>query len=234
MVPMRRWLVAPVLRWRAAVLVSLVLSLLGCGSSQPVRPDRFYSLEPPVLEGPSGAPAPVVLLVNNLGARGFLGGRAIVYRTSDQPLVAQRYEELLWEDPPTRAIAYALVGAIRSAGVVDTVVVLADRARFDLLLGGEVERFEHLPTDSPPRVAATINLALVRAEDRSTLASRQYSGEEPVGGDTPDAMAEAFNRLTGRLVAEVVRDLQALKQRLANKPAPQAKSGKKLGPNERD
>lgn len=204
--------------WRAAVLVPLVLALQGCGSAQPIRQDRFYSLEPVSLTGPTGTPARVVLLVNNLGARGFLGGRAIVYRTREEPLVARRYDDLLWEDPPTRAIAHALVGAIRSAGVVDTVVVPADRARFDLLLGGEVERFEHRPTDAPPRVAVTINLALVRAEDRGTLASRQYSGEEPVNGDTPDAMAEAFNRLTARLMAEVVRDLEALRPRLARGP----------------
>jgi len=206
--------------WRAAVLLPLVLSLLGCGSSQPVRPDRFYSLEPQALQGSVGAPAPVVLLVNNLGARGFLGGRAIVFRTREQPLVVQRYEELLWEDPPTRSIAHALVNAIRSAGVVAAVVVPADRASFDLLLGGEVERFEHLPTDDPPRVGATINLALVGAEDRNTIASRQYSGEEPVGGDNPEAMAEAFSRLTARLMAEVVRDLQSLKPRLTGSRAP--------------
>ncbi|MGE5155032.1 MAG: ABC-type transport auxiliary lipoprotein family protein [Bdellovibrio bacteriovorus] len=206
----------------AAPVLVLALGLSGCGSSQPLRPDLFYSLEPAMVAGTGGAPAPVVLLVNNLGARGFLGGRAIVFRTSDQPLVAQRYEELLWEDPPSRAVAQALVGAIRSAGIVEVVVVPADRAHFDLLLGGEVERFEHRPTDSPPRVAATINLALVRATDRATLASRQYSGEEPVTGDTPDAMAEAFNRLTARLMTEVVRDLQALKPRLAPSPAPRA------------
>lgn len=200
---------------QASILVPLVLWLSSCGSAQPVRPDRFYSLEPAVLEGPAGAPAPVVLLVNNLGSRGFLGGRAIVFRTHEQPLVAQRYEDLLWEDPPTRSIAQALVSAIRNAELVEFVVVPTDRARFDLMLGGEVERFEHLPTDSPARVAASINLALVRATDRSTLATRRYSGEEPVQGATPDAMAEAFNRLTARLMAEVVRDLQSLRPRLA-------------------
>jgi cholesterol transport system auxiliary component len=200
---------------QASILVPLVLWLSSCGSAQPVRPDRFYSLEPAVLEGPAGPPAPVVLLVNNLGSRGFLGGRAIVFRTREQPLVAQRYEDLLWEDPPTRSIAQALVSAIRNAELVEFVVVPTDRARFDLMLGGEVERFEHLPTDSPPRVAASINLTLVRATDRSTLATRRYSGEEPVQGATPDAMAEAFNRLTARLMAEVVRDLQSLRPRLA-------------------
>jgi cholesterol transport system auxiliary component len=211
------------------VVVPLALALQGCGSTPPARPDRFYSLAPPVLAAPSGPPAPAVLLVNNLGARGFLGGRAIVFRTREQPLVAQRYEDLLWEDPPARALAQALVTAIRSSGVVEVVVVPADRARCDLFLGGEVERFEHLPTDTPPRVAATINLALVRADDRSAVATRQYRGEESVLGDTPDAMAEAFNRLTGRLTAQVVRDLQGLKPRLADRTAPQAESGDRIG-----
>ena len=208
--------------WRPAILGLLALGLHACGSAPPARPDRFYSLDPPVLEAPGARPAPVVLLVNNLGARGFLGGRAIVFRTRDQPLVAQRYEALLWEDPPPRAIARALVQAIRAAGVVEVVVVPADRARFDLLLGGEVERFEHLPTDTPPRVAGTINLALVRADDRSPIATHQYSAEEPVAGATPDAMAEAFNRLTARLMAEVVRDLQTLRPRLARGPRERA------------
>lgn len=218
-------------QWPLAVVVPLALSLQGCGSGPPARPDRFYSLEPPVLAVPTGPPAPAVLLVNNLAARGFLGGRAIVFRTQEQPLVAQRYEGLLWEDPPARALAQALVQAIRAAEVVEVVVVPADRARFDLLLGGEVERFEHLPTDTPPRVAATINLALVRADDRNPIVTRQYSSEEPVNGETPDAMAEAFNRLTGRLTAEVARDLQALKPRLSDQTAPQAKSGDRIARN---
>lgn len=218
MVPVIRHRLAWVLLRRALLLAPLILSLGGCGASQPVRPDRFFSLEPAVTEGPTGSPAPAVLLVNNLGARGFLGGRAIVFRTAEQPLMAQRYEDLLWEEPPTRAIAHALVGAIRAAGVFELVVVPADRARFDLLLGGEVERFEHRPTDRPPRVAATINLTLVRAQDRDTVVSRQLSGEEPVNGDSPEAMAEAFNRLTARLMAEVVRELRASRPRLTGKP----------------
>ncbi len=191
------------------------LSLLGCGSSAPLRPERFYSLDPPTQQGPVGKPAPAILLVNDLGARGFLGGRQIVFRTREEPLVAQRYDWLLWEDPPTRALAAALVKAVRAAAVFRFVVIPEDRARADYLLGGEVERFEHRPTDQPPRVAASFTLALVRASDRGSMTSRRYSGEEPVEGASPDAMAAAFNRLTARLMAEVVRDLQALRPHLA-------------------
>ncbi len=205
-----------VIRWVAAALPALTAALVltGCGASEPVKPDRFYRLDPVPLEGAEAAPAPAILLVHDLGARGLLGGRQIVYRTRESPLVAQRYEELLWEDPPSRAIAASLVSAVRAAGIFQYVVIPADRARADYLLGGEVERFEHLPTDRPPRVSASFTLALVRADDRGSMASRQYSGYEQVEGDTPDAMAGAFNRLTARLIAEAVLDLQALKPRL--------------------
>jgi len=196
-----------------AVLFALA-SLAGCGSSGPIKLDRFFRLDPAALEGPAGAPVPAILMVNDLAARGFLGSRAIPFRTREDPLVAQRYDDLLWEEPPARALARALVTALRAARVFAFVVVAAERARADYLLGGELERFEHLPTDQPPRVAATFHLALVRAEDRSVVATWEYSGKESVDADTPDAMIAAFNRLSARLAAAVVRDLQSAKPRL--------------------
>lgn len=201
------------LRPAIAALLSALL-LAACGTAEPIRQDTFYSLEPAPVEGPRGAPVPAILQVNDLAARGFLGGRQIVHRTKETPQVVQRYDNLLWEEPPSRAIAQALVGGLRAAAVFRFVVIPADRARPDYLLGGEVARFEHRPTDNPPSVAVTINLALVRADDRSSMASRQYSGEEPVESGTPDAMARAFERLTARLVAEAVRDIQAVRPRL--------------------
>ena len=40
------------------------LLLAGCGASEPLKPDRFYSLEPVPLEDTAEAPAPAILLVN--------------------------------------------------------------------------------------------------------------------------------------------------------------------------
>lgn len=204
--------------WALTLLAALLMA--GCGTSGPARPDRFYSLDPVPLIGPDGSTAPAILLVNDLAARGFLGGRQIVYRTREEPLVAQRYDDLLWEEPPTRTVAGLLVNAIRTAEVFRFVVIPADRARSDYILGGSVERFEHRPTDQPPRVLVSYNLTLVRSDDRGSMASRQYSGEEPVDGPTPDDMADAFNRLNARLAAEVVRDLQGLKPHLRGSPNP--------------
>ena len=73
---------------------------------------------------------------------------------------------------------------------------------------------------APPRVVGAVNLTLVRANDRRSIVGRQYRGEERVDGDSPEAMAEAFNRLVARLVAEAVRDLQAVKEQLVRTPGP--------------
>jgi cholesterol transport system auxiliary component len=155
------------------------------------------------------------LLVNDLAARGFLGGRQIVFRTQDRPLEVQRYNLFLWEEPPGRAIAGNLARALRTANLFEFVIRPAQRSRADLILGGELTRFEHLPTAGPPRVEADFSLTLVRGADRRSLFSRRYRGSEAVRAATPEAMARAFNRLASRLIDDAVRDLRSLGPRLS-------------------
>jgi cholesterol transport system auxiliary component len=195
-------------------ILTLIVAAAGCGSSAPIRPDLFYSLDPAPLEQPTGSPMPATLLVNDLAARGFLGGRQIVFRTPEEPLRVQRYEDLLWQEPVPRAISRNLATAIRAAELFEFTLIPADRGRADYLLGGEVERFEHLPTtgpgQQPARVVGTLNLAVVSARDRRSIQDRRYNREVDVRGDTPDDMIDAFNRLAALLAADVVRDLRTL------------------------
>jgi len=202
-------------RTALAILV-LALSLFGgCGTPEPAPQDRFYSLEPQLQTPPAtSVPLRATLLVNDLAARGFVGGREIVYRTRERPLEVQRYHLLLWEEPPARAIAGNLATAIRAAHLFEFVVAPAQRSRTDYILGGELHRFEHLPTAERPRVAADFTLTLLSSADRRTLFSKRYQGEEPVPGNAPEALARAFIRLAGRLVGQAVQDLQVLTPRL--------------------
>jgi len=199
---------------RCILLLLATFQLAGCATPEPADADRFFALEPaiPVSSGrPVGG---MTLLVNDLAARGFLGGRQIVYRTAEDPLEVKRYNQLLWEEPPGRALAQELASALREARLFDHVITPAQRARTDYLLGGEVTRFEHLPTDRPPRVRAEFTLTLLRGDDRRSLVAKRYAGEEPTDDDTPQAMIRAFDRLSARLLGEVVQDLQSLKPRL--------------------
>lgn len=194
-------------------LLAAAVSIAGCGGPAPPLRERFYALEPAFSVAPTRT-VPATLLVAPLRARGFAGGTQIVFRTRQEPLQVQRYHDFLWEQPPGGALAEALVAALRAAQVFAFVVTPADRARADLLLSGELVAFEHLPTDDPPRVRAELGLNLVDAHNRATRFAKTYSGEEPIAESTPAAMVEAFDRLSARLVRQVVRDLQALAPRL--------------------
>jgi len=195
------------------LLVSVLLS--ACGAPEPAQRDLFYSLAPRVPDaGATATPIRATLLVNDFAARGFLGGRQIVFQTRDQPLQVQRYNLFLWEEPPGRAIARDLAGALRTAGLFEFVITPAQRSRTDYILAGELDRFEHLPTAIRPQVVADFSLTLMGSADRRSLFSRRYQGQEPTAGDTPEAMIEAFNRLAGRLIGDAVRDLQSQRSRL--------------------
>jgi cholesterol transport system auxiliary component len=204
---------------RALLACALLASALlaGCGGER-LR-DLYFALQPEVSVQPSPRPIPGTLRVIPLTAQGFVAGDRIVYRTAQEPLQVYRYAELLWEEPPATAIANNLTAALRAAGVFEHVVTAADPARAQYLVTGELNRFEHRPTDNPPRVLAEMTLTLVRGQGRNVLVARNYAGEEPtaVGADgrtTPDAIVAAFNRLTGRLIGEVIADAQRAAPRL--------------------
>ena len=200
------------------ILICLLsLGLGGCGSPVTVKQDQYLSLVPPTapeLRGPSpaGGSSATDLQVNELAARGFLGGRQIIFRTTTDPWQTQRYDQLLWDEPVPRALSRHLAARIRAVGLFRFVLIPADRGNADYLLGGEVERFEHLPTATPPRVAGTLSLTLMRASDRRPLLVRRYDAEEIVAGETPAAMAAAATRLADRLAAAVVKDLRAWRE----------------------
>lgn len=203
----------PGIRLLAIALLAIPL-LSGCGSSGPPVLEQFYSLQPEIRVQPSQRATPGTLLVIPLAARGFVGGTQIVFRTAEEPLQVQRYDDLLWEQTPGRALAEALIAALRSARTFQYVISIADRARGDFILSGELTQLEHRPTASRPHVAASLNLTLVVGDDRATRFSKTYAGEQPTDASTPEAMVRAFNRLTGRLLSEAMSDLERLAPRL--------------------
>ncbi len=188
------------------LLISLLL-LTACGS-EPQRRDRFFVLEPPPAASVvNSRPQAATLVVQDFAVRGFLGGRQIVYRTREEPLELRRYDVYLWEQPPARALPRNLVEALRNAGLFSQVATAAERVRPDYRLSGELTRFEHRPTDSPPRVLVGFTLTLVSTQTRTMQLTRTYAGEETVRGERPEDMASAFNRLTRNLITQVIQDL---------------------------
>lgn len=198
-------------RLLAALGCLAALALGGCGGGEPVRRERFYSLDPVVQVSPVPRRFNGTLLVQPVAARGFVGGTQIVFRTADEPLRAQRYDDYLWEETPPHALSSALTKALRRSGMLEFVITPAQRARSDWILTGELQRMEHLPKANPPSVAMRFKLLIIDGNTRRPLLSSDYAGIEPVSGASPGDMASAFNRLAGRLIEQVVADLAKLR-----------------------
>lgn len=190
------------------------LALAACAAPGPVAVERFYSLAPVPAITPAAAPLPATLRVEPLAARGFVGGREIVFRTREEPLQVGRHRHHLWEQPPAAALGEALAQALREARLFQLVVTRDGGARADYRLGGRVIRFEHRPTDQPQGVAVAFELLLVADRDRRGLHAARYQGEEAMTADDPTEMVAAFERLSARLIGEAVRDLQAQRPQL--------------------
>jgi len=219
-----------------ALTLAATLLAVGCGGGERIR-DIYFALSSEVAVSPGSNTVPGTLRVSPLAARGFVGGSRIVYRTAEQPLQVQRYNELLWEEVPARALADDLLAALRAGKAFEHIVTAGDPARADYLLTGELARFDHLPTGWPPATATgqpamglktqttdgssglppgvsiEFSLALVDGGSRRLLVSKTFAGFEPTATDargrtTPEAMVDAFNRLAGRLIGELLRDIQ--------------------------
>lgn len=206
---------APMSLVRLAI-IALALLLAACAASGPVERDRYYRLSPAeaLAIAPAGRPVAATLRVDPLAARGFLGGREIVYRTGEAPHEVQRHQYHLWETPPAVALADALVEALRAARLFEFVADRSGGGRADYLLDGTLRAFEHHPDDRSARVVVAFDLILSDARTRRTRLMRSYRGEEPLAADDPSDMVAAFERLTARLIGEAVRDLQAERPRL--------------------
>ncbi|RNE88934.1 ABC-type transport auxiliary lipoprotein family protein [Marichromatium sp. AB31] len=191
-------------------LLLLAPLLLGaCAGGEPIERDRFYRLAPPPPPSTTTARLDASVQVRDLAARGFLGGRQILYRTRAEPREVGRYDSLLWEEPLPGALADALAEGLRAAGPFARVHAPAERVEADYVLSGELIRFEHLPEAEPPRVAATLGLTLQRARARTPLWRTRLTLDEPLAESTPAAMAAAFERLTAHLVEQAVTALAA-------------------------
>lgn len=197
---------------RLGLALSLSL-LISCSSTPPAEPVRYYTLDADSLEPQPARTPPIrgTLHVTRLTARGLLGGRALLYRAPDDSPEIQAYPRYLWQEPIAPAMTNLLVDQLRAAQVF-TQVTATGRTQTDYRLEGEIERYEHQPLHCPPRVRASIELALIRPRDRALLWSRNYVLEEPVGERTATAMVLAFNRLALALTQQVSADLRAWSQ----------------------
>ncbi len=181
-----------------------VLALAACGEAPP--PDRTYSLPLTERAGPLAQPkVDGTLMIDTFRTDAVLVGRRIAWRESPDDLVIRTYPNHLWNAQPPRLLQAHLHNCLGAANVAQNVVMPTDRARIDVILGGDILAFEqHRTGADSAEVAVTVDVRLSSRQTRDLIWQDRVSVTAPAASAAPEAaaaaLATALDALCGALV----------------------------------
>jgi ABC-type uncharacterized transport system auxiliary subunit len=186
-----------------ALLAVAAAGLAGCGAA---RPSKYYQLDVPAAP-PAGTNAyPVALLVGRITAPHLFRDDRIVYRAGPGQLGTYEYHR--WAEPPTDMLEAMLVRMLRDSGRYGSVQLLRSNARGEYIVRGRLHEMDEL-SGAPLTARVAFEIELYEIKSGTTVWSRAYSHDEPVGGKDVPAVVAALNRNVQRGMGEVVAGLDA-------------------------
>lgn len=181
-----------------AALLSLGLTLAGCGSVPPTPVDRFYRLQP-VAVAPA-KPLPAAVSVQPFSADSLYAERPVVYSDEANLRQLRQYHYHLWLYAPAQAVREHLLTSLGGA----LQLVAAEPAPYSL--EGRVLRFERVVGGKNKAVAA-LHLRLTAAG--KTLLDKTYQAEQAAEGESMSAFVAAMEQTLAKIYAEFLRDAEA-------------------------
>ena len=191
----------------AGMAAGLAAGALSACAGDPPPPETFYRLgdaaPAPAL---AGGPIRGILDVPQVRTQGIVGGRAILYRSAPEQVIAYHYHA--WQEPTGVMMQRALLDALRDAQAFETVATPEMRLDRTHELMGDLLRLEHVLSGAGS-VVVEIEVSLRRIAGNRLLLSKTYRAEEPSGAAMTAAVA-AFTRAVGKITAALLADLAAL------------------------
>ncbi len=183
----------------AALLAACSASLL-----PPPAPARArFSLDGPApAAGPQAAAAgaPVLVVALPRAAPGY-DSRGMLYLRRPHELQAFAFHE--WVAPPAQMLAPLLVRALQDSGRFRAVLLAPTAAVADWQLETQILRLHQDFTQQPSQVRLTLRAVLVDSASRQTLAWREFDVAVAATGDDPVSGAQAAQRATHSVMAEL-------------------------------
>ncbi len=209
-----------------APLAFALLALLGAGcglSSRSRVAVRYYTLQPDV-KPPQEAKTPAVpaLAVARLTAPSHYNDR-IFYRKDDHTAGFYEYER--WVEPPAALVSRLLHQALRDANVAEAVASDSLLRDANLLLTGELLRFDIIRDTRDCSVECEVQLVIRNLRRREVVFAQRFHAERPVPNPAVPmtrpkvpAMVGAMNEAVGEVLAQ---STAAIANALANLPKAQ-------------
>jgi ABC-type uncharacterized transport system auxiliary subunit len=168
---------------------------------------RYYTLQPDV-QPPKGRPTPAVpaLAVARLTAPSHYNDR-IFYRKDDH--TAGFYEYDRWVEPPAALVSRLLRQTLRDANVAEAVASDSLLRDADLLLTGELLRFDILRDTRDCSVECEVQLVIRDLRRREVLFAQRFHAQRPVPNPAVpmtrpkvSAMVGAMNEAVGEVLTQ--------------------------------
>lgn len=161
----------------------------------------------------------------SLGIRPLIPGlpykQNVVYRESGH--VLSYGENVNWAEAPrevvTRAVADALVATGRFADVGDA----ADLRSPDLVLTGQIRKFDEVHTAEPWAAECEVRLELRAGLERRAVWAKTLFASEPLPRHDPAGLAEAMGKAVTRVAEQAAAAIAELNQTALEGPAPEGK-----------
>ncbi len=177
-----------------------MLLLGGCAAVKPAEQPitlRLVPAAPPPL--PSLLPA--ALAVAPVQARGLAGALRYDYVDASAPAEIRQAKTLFWEEPPTRVVEHALVGALRSRFATVTGPELGQPSARRVVV--ELDRFEETGAGG----AARATVAFAVSVSGTNLLTGGYCASAPIDGASGTARARAFEAAIGAATIAFAQDM---------------------------
>ncbi|MEX2250186.1 MAG: ABC-type transport auxiliary lipoprotein family protein [Parvibaculum sp.] len=195
---------------RAGALMLTLAPLGACAlanvAGEPA-PD-LYVLTAPSPQAPDAAPAMrAQIVVDPFSAPAALDTARIVFQPS--PNEIKYYAGARWSDRAPRMIAALAVETLHNTGRFPAVIGAGSAARTDLALTGDVRQFAAArvaaqglgQTSTEARVVFFARL--LRASDRSIVASREFSATAPSASGKMTDIVAAYDAALGQVLSDI-------------------------------
>ncbi|MCC6914855.1 MAG: membrane integrity-associated transporter subunit PqiC [Rhodospirillaceae bacterium] len=193
---------------RRLVLAGLAAGALAACAGDPPPPETFYRLGTPApVQALAGGPIKGIVDVSQVRTQGVVGGRAILYRSAPDQVIAYHYHA--WQEPTGVMMQRALLDALRAAQAFETVATPEMRLERNFELQGDLLTLEHVLAGAGGRVVVEIEITLRRIAGNQPLLMKTYRAEEPAGA-TVASTIPAFTRAVDKITAGLLADLAAL------------------------
>lgn len=186
------------------LILSLTLLLAGCsgGLLAPAgSPAKLYTLSAPREIASTAPQVAWQLIVQMPDAAMQLNSARIAI--SPAPARIDYYADVAWTDRPPAILQELLLQSFDKSGKISGVQHMGGSARADFELSTDLQQFQVDAVGDPPSIHVEIAARLIRARDRSIVASRQFAATEPAGANF-DATIGGFDVALQRLLPRIV------------------------------